>query len=291
MTNILTIDVEDYWSVFSKDWLHRDIPPTDAVARNTEWFLETLQQFNVKATFFVLADIAQHFPGLVRTIAQNGHEIASHGSSHTQIFKLTEEKLRDEINKCKELLEDIIGQPVTGYRAPAFSITPNTQWALEVLAEQGFEYDSSIFPIAGKRYGWPGFSKGVCNIELPSGRSIVEVPLSTVTLWRKSLPAAGGGYLRHLPYSYTQWAVKRIQKERPVIVYMHPYEIDTDATPIDTAHLSANDQQMAVKHHKMQLRNRATVAKKFVRLLTQFQFTTMRDLLKNPQAILPKEAL
>lgn len=281
MTNALTIDVEDYWSVSSHDWLHIDIEPTVAVLRNTEWFLEKLEQFDVKATFFILSNVAVKFPGLIKKIAKAGHEIGSHGFSHTQIFKLDENQFRKEISGSKKLLEDITGMAVRGYRAPAFSIMPQTKWALEVLAQEGFKYDSSVFPISGRRYGWPGFSREICKVDLPSGRSIIEVPMSTVTVLGKTLPAAGGGYIRHFPYAVTKWAIKSIQKKRPVIVYIHPHEIDTEARAFDTTHLSYKERNKAIRFHKMQQRNKNTVGKKLIKLLSEFKFTTIKEVLKN----------
>ncbi len=275
MINVLSIDVEDYWSIFSHDWLHTDTEPTTAVLRNTEWFLEKLEQFNVKATFFILGDVAVKFPDLIKEIARAGHEIGSHGSSHKQIFKLDKNQFRNEIADCKKLLEDISSTAVFGYRAPAFSITPATQWALDVLAQEGFRYDSSVFPISGRRYGWPGFSRGICKIDLPTGRTIIEVPLSTITVLGKTLPAAGGGYIRHFPYALTRWAISRIQKTRPAIVYTHPYEIDTEAKRFDAEHLSDKEKNSALRFHKMQQRNRNTVGEKLVRLLSEFEFATI----------------
>ena len=156
---------------------------------------------------------------------------------------------------------------------------PQTSWALDVLAELGFKYDSSVFPIAGRRYGWPGFSKGICKVDLPSGRSIIEVPLSTVTVLGKTLPAAGGGYIRHFPYVVTKWAIKRVQKKRPAIVYIHPYEVDTEARTFDMKHLSYKDKLKVIKFHKMQQRNRNTVAIKLGNLLDEFEFTTIAEVI------------
>ena len=209
--NALSIDVEDYWSIFSRDWLHIDAQPSKAVVRNTEWFLDTLSTRNVKATFFILGEVAEKFPSLINKIAGQGHEIGSHGSSHKQIFKMDPEQFRREIAASKRLLEEITGTAVKGYRAPAFSVMEKTKWALEVLVQVGFEYDSSVYPISGKRYGWPGFSKDICKIDLPDGQSIIEVPMSTVTVLGKTLPAAGGGYIRHFPYIVTKLAIKQIQ--------------------------------------------------------------------------------
>jgi polysaccharide deacetylase family protein (PEP-CTERM system associated) len=292
MLNALTIDVEDYWSILSRDWLHIEAEPSEAVVKNTEWFLQTLAEHNTKATFFILGEVAKKFPSLIKKIAQNGHEIGVHGFIHKQIFKLSKDEFRREVTDCKKLLEDITSNRVVGHRAPAFSIMPDTKWALEVLAQEGFKYDSSVFPISSKRYGWPGFSKDICKLELPDGNSIIEVPMSTVTILGKTLPVAGGGYIRHFPYLVTKLAIKHIQKTRLVIVYMHPYEIDTDSKVFETNYLSDEDQNRAIQFHKMQLRNRKTVANKLIRLLTEFRFTSLSaviDTSKNYASILLTE--
>jgi polysaccharide deacetylase family protein (PEP-CTERM system associated) len=281
MINALAIDVEDYWSIFSRDWLGIEAEPSDAVVRNTEWFLETLARHNVKATFFILGEVAKKFPSLIGKIAADGHEIGSHGFSHKQIFKLTKEDFRREVADCKKLLEDITLSPILGYRAPAFSIMPQTRWALEILAQEGFKYDSSVYPISGRRYGWPGFSRDICKIDLPSGRSIIEVPLSTVTVFGKTLPIAGGGYIRHFPYAVTKWAIKLIQKNGPAIVYMHPYEIDTEYRELNIGHLSQNEKSKAVRLHRLQLRNRRSVKKKLLKILADFEFTTVKRMVQD----------
>jgi len=275
MLNVLSIDVEDYWSIFSRDWLGIEAEPSDAVVKNTEWFLCVLAEHDVKATFFILGEVAEKFPSLIKEIAEQGHEIASHGFYHRQIFKLSEEDFRREIAESKRLLEDITGRAVTGHRAPAFSIMPQTKWALQVLAEEGFRYDSSVYPISGKRYGWPGFSKDICKIDLPGGQSFVEVPMSTVTVFGKTFPAAGGGYIRHFPYSLTKWAIKHIQKNRPAIVYIHPYEIDTEPGAFDMKHFSCTEKLKVKTFHKLQQRNKDTMAEKLTKLLDEFDFTTI----------------
>jgi len=277
--NALSIDVEDCWSIFARDWLKIAAEPSDAVVRNTEWFLGVLAEHDVKATFFILGEVAQNFPSLIKKIANQGHEIGSHGFSHKQIFKLNEQQFRKEIADSKRLLEDVSSSQVMGHRAPAFSIMPQTKWALEVLAQEGFKYDSSVYPTSGKRYGWPGFSKGICKIDLQSGHDIIEVPMSTVTVLGRTLPAAGGGYIRHFPYAVTKWAIKHIQNKRPAIVYMHPYEIDTEARTFDTKHLSYKDRLKVIKFHKMQQRNRNTVAIKLGKLLDEFEFTTIAEVI------------
>lgn len=280
MVNALSIDVEDYWSVFSRGWLHIEVEPSDAVIGNTEWFLQTLAKHNVKATFFILGEVAKKFPPLIKKIAEGGHEVGIHGFSHKQIFKLTKEEFRREIVDCRKLLEDIISGPVFGHRAPAFSIVPKTEWALEILAQEAFEYDSSVYPISGRRYGWPGFSKGICELDLPSGRTIIEVPMSTVRILGRDLPAAGGGYIRHFPYAVTKWAIKHIQKKRPAIVYMHPYEIDTRVRTLDTKHLSCKERKKTINFHRMQQRNRNTVGEKLNKLLAEFEFATIEQVIE-----------
>ena len=279
MINAISLDVEDYWCIFLRYWLNEDVEPSDAVVRNTEWFLETLAKYDVKATCFILGEIAQKHPALIKKIADNGHEIASHGFSHKQLFKLSQDEFRQEISDSKKLLEDISSSVVVGYRAPAFSIMPDTQWALDILAEEGYKYDSSVYPISGKRYGWPGFSQDICKIDLPSGRSIIEVPMSTITILGKSLPAAGGGYIRHFPYSITKLAIKYIQKKRAAIVYMHPYEINLENKKFDLSSLSFGQKFKTLKFHLLQLRNRKTVSGKLVKLLQEFKFTTLSEVI------------
>ena len=253
--------------------------PTEAVVENTEWFLQTLADCDVKATFFVLGEVAKKFPSLIKRIAEDGHEIGSHGFSHKQIFKLTEEQFRSEVAESKKLLEDITGLAVSGHRAPAFSIMPQTKWALDVLAQEGFKYDSSVYPISGKRYGWPEFSKDICKVDLPSGRNIIEVPMSTVTVLGKTLPAAGGGYIRHFPYAVTKWAIKRIQKIRPAVVYTHPFEIQVEHSSLPVEQFRPEERKRNIRHHKLQLRNRYTMKRKVNRLLSDFDFAPLKKVI------------
>lgn len=279
MTHALTIDVEDYHNILARDWLGRDGPPTDAVVRNTHWFLETFASRNVRATFFLLGEVVQAFPQLLRDIADAGHEVGVHGFFHRQVFKLTPDAFRREVCDAKALIEDIAATPVQGHRAPAFSIIPDTGWALDVLAEAGFRYDASIFPIAGRRYGWPGFRPDIHEIVLASGRRIIEAPPSTLAILGKRLPAAGGGYLRHFPGGLTCWAIRRIQRCRPAIVYMHPYEIEAEVPPIDTTGLAPQAARRARRFHRMQVRNRHTVRHKVLRLLAEFEFAPLRTVI------------
>jgi polysaccharide deacetylase family protein (PEP-CTERM system associated) len=280
MINALTIDVEDYWSILQRDWLSiPDAKPTDAVLKNTRWCLQTLNDYNTKATFFILGEVAQSFPELIKEIAEAGHEIAVHGFYHRQIFKLSHEEFQKEVGDAKKLLEDLSGQEVIGHRAPAFSINKDTHWALEVLAKLNYKYDSSISPMAGKRYGWPSFKKTIHKMLLPNGQSIIEVPMSTISLGIKEL-GVGGGYMRHLPYIYTKWAISHIQKKCPAIVYMHPHEIDTETQTLKVNYLSKHGKKAAIRFHWMQMRNRNTVPQKLHNILLKFQFTTIKQLIE-----------
>jgi len=279
MQNALTIDVEDYYALFSRHRLGADVPPTEAVVRCTEQILELLGRHGVTATFFVLGEVAETFPRLVRRIAAAGHEIGVHGGKHYQLFKLSPEDFRREVGRARELLADTVGRPVHGHRAPAFSIRPDTRWGLQVLAELGFRYDSSVFPIAGKRYGWPGFPEDIHEMNLPSGATIIEAPLSAVRVFGKAMPACGGGYLRHFPYRYTRWAIRRIQRVRPAIVYMHPYEIDTTPPPGFFLERLASAQRRHRRHHRVQRRNCRTVMGKLARLLEEFRFAPLGEVI------------
>lgn len=280
MPNALSIDVEDYWKIFSHDWLGKDMTPTDAVVRNTHELLEIFESHNTKATFFVLGEVAKKFPDLTREIHSLGHEVAIHGYNHFVIYTINKEKFYQEVSDAKKLIEDILGQAVNGHRAPSFSIGPTTKWALEVLAELGYKYDSSVFPFSGKRYGWDGFKEDICNVKLENGDTIIEVPMSTVKICGRNFPACGGGYLRHFPYIYTKWAMSQIQKKRPSIVYMHPYDFDTKPGPEDIESSIRTDAPLKSKiRHALQLRNRKTMRSKLLRLLNTYKFAPIRDII------------
>ena len=178
MINALTIDVEDYYNVMARDWLGMDFPPTEAVVRNTNALMQILSDRDQKATFFLLGDVGRAFPGLIRDIVAAGHELGVHGFHHRQVFKLSRDEFAREAGDARKVLEDAAGAPIAGHRAPAFSIGPDTQWALEVLVELGFRYDSSVFPIRGRRYGWPGFPADIHEMTLPNGGRIVQAPMT-----------------------------------------------------------------------------------------------------------------
>jgi polysaccharide deacetylase family protein (PEP-CTERM system associated) len=284
MVNALTIDVEDGWSIFSRDWHLGDIEPTETVVWDTEKILEILAERNVKATFFVVGNVAEKYPKLVRQIADGGHELGIHGFSHKQIFRLTGDEFRNDIKKAKALIEDASSSEAAGYRAPAFSMLPQTKWSLRVLAEEGIRYDSSIVPCKNPRYGWKEFSKDICRIDLEDGLSIVEVPLSVLTLPMTSKGfLTGGGYLRRFPYFVSHTIIKRLQNKRPVVVYVHPYEFGREVVPLSMEHLSKaarlRMRMLACWYLGMGIGNRRTMPAKLRKLLSNFKFSTIKDVI------------
>jgi polysaccharide deacetylase family protein (PEP-CTERM system associated) len=226
----LSVDVEDYFHV--EAFADRVSPSEWAafpsrVRSNCERILKLFEEHRCHATFFVLGWVAEREPGLVRDIARAGHELACHSYAHRRVFSLRPEEFREDLRRARGVIEDAAGQKVVGYRAPTFSIGRDSLWALDVLAEEGFLYDSSIFPIRHDLYGFPEFPRFVQRLELASGREIFEVPMSTVRLAGWNLPFGGGGYLRLLPMGYTRWAMRLRREERqPVVIYFHPWELD-----------------------------------------------------------------
>ncbi|MEA2338597.1 MAG: hypothetical protein QOE82_2604 [Thermoanaerobaculia bacterium] len=220
---VITLDVED-WPQSTWD---RSLPITQRACDNTARVLDLLAANGKHATLFVLGKFAERFPAMVRRMHADGHEIASHGYGHVEIFKQSRDEFRDDVARAKQLVEDIIGAPVVGYRAPDFSIIKPTLWALDILAETGFQYDSSIYPIAHTRYGIANWSPEPSSVVLPSGRSIVELPIATISLFGRRWPVGGGGYHRLLPWPVIAWAIRRRAADGgPFVAYCHPYEFD-----------------------------------------------------------------
>jgi polysaccharide deacetylase family protein (PEP-CTERM system associated) len=230
--NAMTIDVEDYFHVSAFDGV---VPRSSwarlecRVERNTDRLLGIFEESGITATFFVLGWVAERYPDLVRRIAAAGHELASHGYAHRLVYDLTPSAFRDDVRRSKTLLEDAAGVAVQGYRAPSYSITPRSLWALDILIEEGFAYDASIFPIHHDRYGIPVSARHPYRLERVSGE-LIEVPGTTVQWGPMNLPIAGGGYFRIFPYELTSWGINRINRreQRPAIFYLHPWEIDPE---------------------------------------------------------------
>jgi polysaccharide deacetylase family protein (PEP-CTERM system associated) len=227
--NAMTIDVEDYFHVsafashISRDnWDHLPC----RVERNIDRILALLDERNVHATFFTLGWIAKRYPQIVRTIIDNGHELASHGYNHLRASDQSPDEFKDDITRSKKLLEDLGGKSVIGYRAPSFSISKRNLWAHDTLQEAGYRYSSSIYPIQHDHYGMPDAPRFKFLHRGQSG--LVELPASTVNLFGRNFPAGGGGYFRLFPYNLSRWLMKRVNQNdrQPCIFYFHPWEID-----------------------------------------------------------------
>lgn len=237
ITNALTVDVEDYFQVYA---LSSAITPGDweqwpsRVVGNTERLLKLFSRHDCRATFFVLGWIAERHPELVRTIRNEGHEVASHGYSHQLVYEQTPEVFHTETARSKEILEEILGEPVTGYRAASYSITPRSRWALDILAELGFTWDSSLFPVRHDVYGMPGTPHTPYRLATDSGAELIEFPLSTLPILGQRLPIAGGGYFRLFPYWFSRWGLERLNRGgAPFIFYLHPWEVDPEQPRVD----------------------------------------------------------
>lgn len=271
VANALTIDVEDYFHVAA---LAPSIPRDawDAheprVVANTRKLLAKFEQFGVQGTFFVLGWVAERHPELVRDIAARGHEIACHGYSHRLVYEQSAQEFREETIRAKRLLEDITGSKVRGYRAASYSIVRESLWALDILVELGFDYDSSIFPVRHDRYGIPGAARVPHRISTPGGAKIVEWPLATARILGLRLPVAGGGYFRLLPYWLSRWGLASINRSelQPFIFYLHPWEIDPGQPRIAASALSR------FRHYT----NLAKCEERLERLLDDFRFGTVR---------------
>jgi len=277
----LSIDVEDGVNILMRDLFNIDISPTPRVIDNVNILLDLFSENKIRATFFILGEIASAYPSLVRTIASYGHEIGIHGYYHDQFFKFTPDQAREDIYRAKALIEDVTGERIYGFRAPAFSIVENTSWGLDVISELGFKYDSSIVPAKGSRYGWPRFSKEIHRLELKSGGSLIEVPLSVINFLGRTIPACGGGYLRYFPYNFTRKAFLAIQKHRPVIVYLHPYELDTDKYP-DYFYEAMASLSLARRIPLFFYRvNKGTVKRKLGLLIKEFPFKPIINIIND----------
>jgi len=273
MINALTIDVEDYFMVSAfadvvrfEDWGMYE----SRVARNTGHILTVLDEYNVKATFFVLGWVAERYPELVRKIHDAGHEVACHGYNHRLIYHMTPDQFREDIRTAKNILEDIISAPVIGYRAASYSIVKETLWALDILIEEKFLYDSSIFPIHHDRYGMPGAERFPYIVARNNG-TLREFPPSTFRIFGQNIPIAGGGYLRLFPLQVTKTAIRSIneREEKPVIVYLHPWEIDAKQPRMSGRRSSK------FRHYI----NLDSTMPKLKKVLAEFKFNTLSGLL------------
>ncbi len=279
--HFFTVDVEDYFQVsafegvVSRDQWTRFPSRIEA---SVDRILGIMSRRGIRGTFFTLGWIAKHHPSVVRRIAAEHHEIASHGWWHQKVTTLSPDAFREDVRSAKKELEDVCGRAVVGYRAPSFSIVPGREWAFDVLIEEGYEYDSSLFPVNRSDYGYPSAPPIAHVIERAGGR-LCEFPLAT-TLWNGvRIPAAGGGYFRHFPYNIIQRAFREHGRSgMPAVFYIHPWEIDPEQPRLPVSLLTR------VRHYRG-LRN---TEERLERLLGEFQFTSLNEGLRN--ALLPQSA-
>ena len=234
ITNALTIDVEDYFQVSAfAPYIRRDEWDTREcrVERNVERILAMLAQRDCKATFFTLGWVAERYPQLVRRIVDGGHELASHGYGHQRATDLDRKAFAQDITRAKKLLEDIAGIEVLGYRAPSFSIGSSNLWAFDSLAQAGYQYSSSIYPLKHDHYGMPDSPRFAYRLAC----GLLEIPVTTLRMMSRNLPSSGGGYFRLLPYGISRWMIQRINQvdRESAIFYFHPWEIDVDQPRVE----------------------------------------------------------
>jgi len=270
--NLLTVDLEEWFSVeaLSERFTFEKWPDlSSTIVRNSRRLLDLFDRKGVRATWFVLGWCAEKNPGLIRDICQAGHEIACHSYRHRRVNTLTPDSFREDTVRALDTIEKAAGVRPTGYRAPSWSIDPSVAWAFEILAELGFDYDSSIFPIKHDLYGMPTGPRQLFEMTFENKRRLVEVPASTYRLLGQNLPVGGGGYLRHSPYWYTSRIVKRLNgMGQPVVVYVHPWELDPDTPQVEGLSLIQRFRTYG---------STSTLSAKLSQLLDEFEFTCMAD--------------
>lgn len=274
MRNALTVDVEDWFQVSNfdghvkrEDWDGLE----SRVQANTRRLLDLFDEFSARGTFFVLGWVAERFPDLIRDISRRGHEIASHGSRHELVYDLGPERFAEDLRQSVDAISDASGVRPVGYRAPSFSVDHRSLWAFDVLAEHGFRYDSSIFPVRHPRYGIPSFPRFPRNVRTPAGVTMPEFPMTTLRVLGRNLGASGGGYLRIFPPAVLNLAFRRANAAgQPAVLYVHPWEVDPDQPRIPVRGLGRFTHYANLRGTMDRLRN----------LLRAFEFGTMDEVLR-----------
>lgn len=272
--NAMTVDVEDYFhvSAFADVVRPSEWPSFESrVCANTDRLLCVFDRAGVRATFFVLGWVAERFPELVQRIQAAGHELASHSYDHGLVYDKTPDQFREDLKRARTAIGDATGVKVVGYRAPSYSVTRQSLWALDVLASEGYEFDSSIYPIRHDRYGIPDWSRHITRLDV-AGQALWELPGSTVRRAGMNLPMGGGGYFRLLPYWWTRQGIARLNavEGRPAIFYLHPWEIDPEQPRLAAGALSR------FRHY----RNLDQTEARLLKLLADFRFGTISDVLQ-----------
>ena len=267
-TNALTIDFEDWYQGLEIPYAEWD-KFEDRIDFVGDKLLSILSETDTKATFFILGYIAEKHPEIIKKIEAEGHEIATHGFSHTLIYQQTQEVYREEMKRAVGFLEDLTGEKVVGHRAPFFSITKDSLWALDVLGELGIRYDSSIFPVLNYRYGIAGAPRFPYEIER-GGHKFTEFPVSTLKFGKVTLPIAGGAYFRIYPYALSKQFLKQVNRSgQPFTFYLHPWELDPEHPRIDLP------RRISATHYF----NLGATERRFRKLLRDFKFAPMREVL------------
>jgi polysaccharide deacetylase family protein (PEP-CTERM system associated) len=268
--NALTIDLEDWYHALISTSRHIERWPNyeNRVVANTERLLDLLSRFGVKATFFVLGYVAQQYPDLIRRIANEDHEIALHSYYHQRVYQLKPDQFREDIERTREVVQRASDKRVQGYRAPMFSIKNSSLWVLEALCKMGFRYDSSIFPIRNMYYGIPEAPR--FPYQPFNNSSFVEFPLATIKMFGINWPIGGGLYLRTLPYSIIRGGIRKLNRQgKPAILYVHPWEFD----------LEQRFNKMTPRERITHYHGRASLEGKIIRLMGDFKFAPLSDLL------------
>jgi polysaccharide deacetylase family protein (PEP-CTERM system associated) len=268
ITNALTIDFEDWYQGLEipySDWEKFE----DRIEMVGDKLLQIFEEANTKATFFILGYVAEKHPEIVKKIKSAGHEIGTHGFSHTLIYKQEPEVFRQEMKRAIEFLEDLTGDIILGHRAPFFSITKDSLWALDILGELGIKYDSSIFPVLNYRYGIAGAPRFPYKIKREK-YEFMEFPVSTLKLPGVTLPISGGAYFRIYPYQLTKQALRAVNRSgNPITFYLHPWELDPEHPRIDVP------RRIALTHYF----NLGATERRLRKLLRDFKFAPMKEVL------------
>jgi polysaccharide deacetylase family protein (PEP-CTERM system associated) len=284
VTNAFSVDVEDWFQVSD---FEAQVRPEDwdsyesRVVGNTRRLLRLLDEFRVKGTFFILTWNAERHPDLVEEIAAAGHEVATHGHAHRLVYELGPDLFRRDLERSIAILERITGRRPSGYRAPSFSVTGRSMWALPAMLEAGLEYDSSVFPVQDALYGVPGARRFPFVIHEQPGRRLVEFPMTTARVAGRNLPLGGGAYLRVLPYAYMRWGMRQVNRRgEAAVVYLHPWEVDPGHPRI---------RSRGKRGFSTHYLNLSGMEEKLRRLLADFRFAPVREVLAG-RGLLPRPA-
>jgi polysaccharide deacetylase family protein (PEP-CTERM system associated) len=273
--NAFSVDVEEYYhaAIFRNGTQTlRGRRFESRVEQSIDRLLELLRAHQIRGTFFTLGEVAVLHPEMMRRIAAEGHEIASHGDAHEDVYRQTPAEFRADIRRARRKLEDVVSEPVLGYRAPNFSIGAAQSWAYEILAEEGFLYDSSMYPIVHDRYGQPGTPRFPYEIWRSGSSSLLEFPIGTTKVLGRTLPIGGGGLFRLAPYEWFRFGIRQVntREQQPVMFYLHPWELDPGQPRFPMSW-----------HHR--LRHYGGVEKeegRLSKLIQEFRFGTARDVLE-----------